>query len=569
MRAAFLAAAALFAWSSQASASRVAINPKTLQPIIITPETFANNRAAYQNAGVSAGYEIVKYSPKANFVNALRQGGSAVIGSKAFQVVKGGGRLIGAGALLQVGAVAVNEALKWFYNELKRETGTALDQYVGKLTWYIDISYPECRTTKETKFNPSTGQDYTVIHVFTDTRVFYSYNFNNYTNYETFTMEHTPTGTTGCTQSMMSAGVDDAKVRSRNRGTAPNTATWQPYAGTPGKYLRNERINTTNYTPYVFLADPGADIASIIDSNPAAMDALRKMVEDYMRAHPPTAADWENNRPWGGNTTSSRTGGPVTINEITGGPWDRDLDTDRDGFTDGQELDGHSDMDDPDMLPGDLDNDGIPDYEDPDMDGDGVPDDVENDKGTDPYDPESKPEEPEEPEPIKCPSGYEASSDGKSCTPVKDDPKCPDGYRSVEGSDPPKCEKIPDDDPKDPPSDTCGDFSVPRLLAHTGHYIRDVFFPCESLQDLFAPLLAAARTKYPFSLVSAINGNLIQAPDSGDQSAVLPATWGPFTFDWSWLSPLLLVVGLLFKGFASWLAVDLVLSRMWGQVVIK
>ena len=106
-------------------------------------------------------------------------------------------------------------------------------------------------------------------------------------------------------------------------------------------------------------------------------------------------------------------------------------------------------------------------------------------------------------------------------------------------------------------------------MTHTGHYIRDVVFPCDSLQDLFGPLLAAARTKYPFSLVSAINGNLIQAPDSGNQSAVLPATWGPFTFDWSWLSPLLLVVGLLFKGFASWLAVDLVLSRMWGQVVIK
>ncbi|MDK7188175.1 hypothetical protein, partial [Facklamia hominis] len=41
----------------------------------------------------------------------------------------------------------------------------------------------------------------------------------------------------------------------------------------------------------------------------------------------------------------------------------------------------------------DTDKDGIPDIHDKDDDGDGVPDDVEKEKGTDPKDPNSKPED--------------------------------------------------------------------------------------------------------------------------------------------------------------------------------
>jgi hypothetical protein len=63
--------------------------------------------------------------------------------------------------------------------------------------------------------------------------------------------------------------------------------------------------------------------------------------------------------------------------------------------------------------------------------------------------------------------------------------------------------------------------------------------------------------------------NMVSYTGTADQSAVLPTHIGPFELDFSAYRTLILTVGLLFKGFIAWLAVNLVLSRFMGQLVIK
>lgn len=226
-------------------------------------------------------------------------------------------------------------------------------------------------------------------------------------------------------------------------------------------------------------------------------------------------------------------------------PNDKDPDIDGDGIL------NEDDSDPRNKNIGDLDKDGIGDLKDPDKDGDGVPN-------------EEDPEPENKEVPIKCSTGFVPDATGKTCIPEEDEEKCTTGHSF--NAETQKCEP---DENADKVGDECGDFNVKRLLAHTGHYIRDVVFPCESIGDVFKPLMDKASGKYPFAMVTAFKTGVVKTPDAADQSATLPNKLGPFELDWSWLAPLITVVGLLFKGATSWLAVDLVLSRLMGQVVVK
>lgn len=364
------------------------------------------------------------------------------------------------------------------------------------------------------------------------------------------------------------------------------------------------------------------DGSSDVPPHPAVKQALHENMARYFEENPPssnTAAPF-----WPGFSLD----GNITHNQFYGDPCaDVREDLDGDTWSDCEEVSRDSNPEDPASVPNpardtdgdqatdgdedrlrtnpydsgstpdkekytDTDKDGIVDFDDPDDDNDQVPDTVEIAAGSNPKDATSKPPDtdgdgqydytdpdddndnvPDEidPEPLNpkvpqnCGPGTVASQDGKSCVPKEDPANCPEGQKS-DGMTPPKC--VPDTDPKDPTGDKCGDFRIPRLLAHTGHYLRDVIVPCEPLADIFKPLLDLAKTKFPFALTSSL-GTVVTGPAAGDQGATLPAKLGPFDLDWSWIAPLVLVVGLLFKGFISWVAIDILLSKMMGQLVIK
>jgi hypothetical protein len=153
-------------------------------------------------------------------------------------------------------------------------------------------------------------------------------------------------------------------------------------------------------------------------------------------------------------------------------------------------------------------------------------------------------------EPKPCQSGDPA------CTPKPDE--CPTGQ--VKGSD--GICKAPD------PGDACNDFSLARFASHPATYIKDLFIPCDGMSDVFNRLASAVHDRFPFSLTSKLN-QLVTASGSPEQSAVLPSRLGPFDLDWAWIVPLLFTVGLLFKAAIAFIAIDVLLGKMTGQLVIK
>lgn len=242
-----------------------------------------------------------------------------------------------------------------------------------------------------------------------------------------------------------------------------------------------------------------------------------------------------------------------------------DDDIDGDGWSNDEERSSGSDPRSPTSRPSDMDRDGIPDASDPDADGDGFTNEEELSKGTNPDDPESKPE-PED-KPLTCAPGSSPSADGKSCAPDKSDDTCKDGEH-LDTSTPPVC--VPDTDPKGPVSDNCGDMSLPRFTAHTGHWLRDLFVSCEP-ENWLNGVREQLLTKYPFSMIGALKDGLVSTPTgpASGQAAMLPSKVGPFALEWDWVVGLITVVGLLFKAWTGILVVDIVLSRLMGQVVIK
>ena len=134
---------------------------------------------------------------------------------------------------------------------------------------------------------------------------------------------------------------------------------------------------------------------------------------------------------------------------------------------------------------------------------------------------------------------------GSACTGErpKDEP-CPVGSSMVAL----KCEE---DKAKDP-GDICGDFSLGRALHHPGSYLRDVFVPCEALEDLIQPSLTLLKTKFPFSLAASLNGWFDGAGvASAGSVTALPSMLGPIPLEWGWLSSLWVLIKTL-VGVALW-----------------
>lgn len=456
-----------------------------------------------------------------------------------------GGKFVRWGGPYIAGAMLVNDALNWFYQQAQATTPLG--------NWWTGTGFPPMTyyiTTAGTPYKPmgevicrgySTAGLATVYHigVFTDTSGNNSY-FGIFNQYD-------KNGQNVSGRGGLSVKPSYTQVRD---------------------YLLANECKTLR---------PEPPLADIINANPGAGRQLADIMRRYLEANPDKF-----------KTVVGFPEGVPNDNEIADDSVDCIIDTDRDGQTDCDELrrgpgvggpgldpqpgnrpgtdDGvATDPTDPNVKNPDTDKDGIPDWRDGDDDNDGFPDDKETPEGQ--KDPNIRPEpeeEPEEPEPIKCPSGYEVSSDGQSCQPVKDPPKCPEGYKAVEGADPPKCEKIPDEDPKDPPADTCGDFSLPRLMTHTAHYLRDVVFPCEPLD--WSKIAALVTSKFPFSLVKALS---IPTDSGSTASNPLPSEIGPFKLDFSPAAPFFDFIRLAFRALIWWGVMAWLINRLAGQVVLS
>lgn len=325
------------------------------------------------------------------------------------------------------------------------------------------------------------------------------------------------------------------------------------------------------------------------DLSPSAQREVSDAFDDYITENPTTLRPYLDPQP--------------NENQWQDDPYaDPMLDTDGDGWTDAQEYERGTDPSDPSSKPTrpdsdiDTDGDGYPDNIDPaprdpnvyprptptnpdrDSDGDGWTDRQERERGTDPYDPNSKPEEPEpEPDPEPCPPGQGRNAAGECvqqpCPPgqerdasgqcaVPQEP-CPDGqYRDGDTCKPNPCPEGqkpgPDGECQEPPAcpegetadadgkcvpkeekfdDDCGAFSVLRLMKNPVGWVRDLVIPCEELGDLLSPIVETAKNKFPFSVATSLDG-WFRVSGSGGSSADLPSQLGPIPLAWGWLTPL-------------------------------
>lgn len=162
--------------------------------------------------------------------------------------------------------------------------------------------------------------------------------------------------------------------------------------------------------------------------------------------------------------------------------------------------------------------------------------------------------EPDENE--SCPEGSVKSSTGK----CESDPSCPEGTKR--GSDG-KCESPEDNQPV---PDDCGDFGIKRLLMHTGHYLRDVVFPCENYDWEKFPQLV--MSKFPFSVVERMT--TFFAAEGGDSAgAALPSSLGPFALDFGFAAGFLSFIKLAWRAALWWLFFSWLAGRLSGQVVLS
>lgn len=484
-------------------------------------------------------------------------------------LIKGSGRSIGYGFAFSIGAGLFNAALQKFFDQARLDA-SGQNQLYTCLSNSVNMGESlSLDSTCETKSNTNEGTfPFGPAPIYPKDAIWWNFHPQGLGPFY-FTIRDNG-HSWGVSFACGSPGGPNGQT-----SVSPNLAGVQPLYD---NYLRECNYSSSSVTPIPL--SEYIDGSNRTPPRPEIKQQLKQTIINYINTAP---IDLSGTKPITPGVTMS----PLpSINQIYGQPIDCNQDLDADGWGDCEEIqrgsdpnsrtstpsptrdtdgDGVTDFDedtagtdpyDPSDHPeiSDLDGDGIPDSTDPDIDGDGVPN-------------ESDPDPKDKTIPVKCNSGYKPSLDGKSCVPEQSEEKCPEGQK-LNDATPPKC--VVDEDKKDNPvGDECGDFSIKRLTTHTGHYLRDIVFPCESIADLFQPLISAASVKYPFSMLGALDGDLIDVGSGGDQSSVLPTDFGPWTLDWGWLSGLLAVTGLLFKGFLTWLGVDLILSRLLGQVVIK
>lgn len=533
--------------------------------------------------------------PTSTVWNSVKSGG---VFKATVDVAKTASRRIGYGGALQIGSLLISAALTHAYNKVSESSALRLCMSNSLANDYPLGPGMACEVgEKATTLGFPRGDLPTAQ---SGTQVWWNYNID---------------------------GVPYQFVVHGSDGNYKVSASCPEYAHRLGfEFFGPDFVNDI-YNNYVRLCKPPANVTKVpvdlqtfveggrvgdrdIPPHPEMKQQIHDAINDYLRDVDPNPDATGAFHP--GLTFDD----PPTINEWFGDAIDVTQDLDNDGWSDAEEIlrgsdsqdsssvpnpqsdtdgDGWSDVDedrlrtnpyDPAKKPGDLDGDGIPDIEDPDKDGDGWLNDDELKYGSDPMNPESVPPDldqdgiidaldpdidgdgvPNEKDPdpmdptvpVDCPAGEIVGPDGKTCEP--EPTKCPEGT-VTDPNDSQKCI------PGQKPPDDCGDFSVKRLLAHTGQYLKDVVFPCEDIGDIFEPLMEAAKNKYPFALLDSLD-NMVSVDGSTDRAAVLPNKLGPLDMDWTWLPTLLTVVGLLFKGFCAWVGVDILLSRLTGQLVIK
>jgi hypothetical protein len=510
----------------------------------------------------------VQAVPKETFWNSVKAGGTQII-RNPLNLVKGGARLVGQGAVFQLGVVGVNAALQAFYNQVKADANPTTSDLYRCLSNSTAAGYGiNTGAVCEVRYNssamlwvvgptPEIGQTVYWNDVTVDGGRFYTrvtaYNGGGEARYDVYS--------------------------SACGGFSTNTPYIVNVQAMPDYWNQHCPMPSGNVPDPIYLQDYiEGNTDKGIPPHPEMKDEIKNAVVQYITNNPPQPGPQGQIYP--GMTLSPAPsasgwyGVPISIYD----------DEDGDGWSDWEEILRESDPNDPNSRP------------DPkrDTDGDGAPDEIEDAQGTDPYDPASKPDpkfyedldqdgipDAEDPDqdgdgvpdetdpaprdktiPIQCMAGYVPDAAGTSCVPKEDAEKCPAG--TALDAETGKC--LPKED--DPVTDKCGDFDPKRFLAHTAHYLRDLIVPCEP-KDIFKPVMDAASKKFPFALVASL-GSPVNVGQPGNQAAVLPTKWGPLDLpDWTWIAPLLFTISLLFKGYFSWMAIDWVIGRMSPQLVIK
>lgn len=491
-------------------------------------------------------------------VAALSRGGAPL--QVAVNLAKSGGRVIGYGGLLQVGAIAVNAALSAALQRMQQDVSSVHNDLAECLresnaAGITEFSHMICgKVTANVVFPhgeyPSSGTktwwDFTNNNRVFNFRVQSRYN-NGSDNYIlTYTCGDTSSGPISANRYASSANVESEFLyytrvcRGGTVSTPISLDTWR-------------QGGTVNGTP--------------IAPHPNIDQYVREEVARHFENMPPSTT---GPNMWPGVSIANA----PTINEYYGAPVEPWLDGDSDGWSDAEELARNSDPSDPNSKPDlnrDTDGDGVPDgledkYKtnpyDPkskpdlnDMDGDGVPDETDPDIDGDGVPNESDPDPLDKTIPVKCATGYKTSLDGKSCLPEQSEEKCPEGQK-LNDATPPKC--VVDEEKKDDPvGDECGNFSIKRLTTHTAHYLRDLVAPCDDFSDLVKPITEQLQVKFPFSVAAGlkdwfkVQGDTSTAQQMPDSLSVIPLEWGWLTGLWSLIKT---VVGVaLYAWFGMWL----------------
>lgn len=418
------------------------------------------------------------------------------------------GKIIKWGGAFSVAAELLNNALSWYYKQAQDAADPLGNWWNG-----IPPQFPEpvSFSADSTTYKPVSGGCFFISNGFPTTA------WIAYTDVEN-----------GKYIAAYATNNPDGTVRYR----AQRFSAWTTYQGALSEYK--------------LLCDSGTrpqdeTLDEFLKRNPNAAEQIKNIVKRYLRNHPEIALDRMEPRP--------------NRNQQDDAVTDPELDTDKDGVDDGDETQikkrnpgnrdhpddgGPSDPNEPDSKPKDTDGDGIPDYrdgdddndgtpdeeeptqppacqkdkncnpetekdtdgdgqkdrDDPDDDNDGSPDQEEEEDGSDPKDPDSKPEDtdkdgtpdkkdpdddddgvpdeedkdPKNPDVGKCSKGYNLGEDG-NCYPEEEkpcpegqisdgkgacipDPKpCEEGYRKDANGN---CQKKPDDCPEGQSPDDTG-----------------------------------------------------------------------------------------------------------------
>lgn len=266
------------------------------------------------------------------------------------------GRYVRWGGAVMIGGALTLAALDWYYNELKRESGTSLDNYMSQsgsggalppTAWVAAVNISKCY--------PS-GYGYTNL----------DYGMVSNGGAQLFAYDHSPS-------------FDDPSCNAQPSDLATARARQRYSSDHPGAiWLGPRRVRTVTgyeFNAYdVVAAGPMPSLPDYLRTHPDAASAVRDITAQYVDNHDPGSPS----APYPG-VTLNPTPNP---NQWTDNPYtDRSIDTDGDGWPDWMEKqrpwpDG---VNDPQSHPNPSD----------DSDGDGLTNDTERQCGSDPYDPAS------------------------------------------------------------------------------------------------------------------------------------------------------------------------------------